>query len=125
MACPCGCIGENGKPKSECLSAITQKKNELSDFEIKLMLENGSIWGCDICQNVCPYTKNASYTSIEYFKNDVITLLNKDTLNGLNDDDFKLRPFAWRGRNVISRNVDIYENRNEYIEKFKGENKND
>lgn len=125
MACPSGCIGENGKPKSECLSAITQKKNELNDFEIKLMLENGSIWGCDVCQNVCPYTKNASYTSIEYFKNDVITLLDKDTLNGLNDDDFKVRPFAWRGRNVISRNVDIYEKRNEYIEKFKGENKND
>ena len=45
FACPCGCIGENGKPKTECLSAITQKKNELNDDEIELMLENGSIWG--------------------------------------------------------------------------------
>ena len=35
-----------------------------------MMLDNGSIWGCDICQNVCPYTKNASYTPIEYFKNE-------------------------------------------------------
>ena len=39
-ACPCGCIGENGKPKSECLSAITQKKNELNNF-IKT--------NCDFC----------------------------------------------------------------------------
>ena len=89
------------------------------------MLENGSIWGCDICQNVCPYTKNAAFTPIEYFKNDVINLLDKQVLNGLDDEKFKLRPFAWRGRGVIERNVDIYERRNEYIEKFKGENKDD
>lgn len=108
-ACPSGCIGENKKPKSECLSAITQKKGELSDTESRMMLENGSIWGCDVCQNVCPYTKKASYTSIEYFKNDVITLLDRATLDSLNDEEFKARPFAWRGRAVISRNVDLYE----------------
>lgn len=108
-ACPANCIGENGKPKAECLSAITQKKGELSDVEAKMMLENGSIWGCDICQNVCPYTKNASYTAIEYFKNNVITLLNRATLDSISDDDFKKRPFSWRGRGVIARNVDLYE----------------
>ena len=114
-ACPCGCIGENGKPKTECLSAITQKKNELSDDEIKLMLENGSIWGCDVCQNVCPYTKNASLTPIDFFKKDVITLLDDRTLNSLSDEEFSSRPFAWRGRGVIARNVDIYENRDKYL----------
>lgn len=114
-ACPCGCTGENGKPKTECLSAITQKKGELSDVEIRLMLENGSIWGCDVCQNVCPYTKNASLTPIEFFKNDVITLLDRKTLNGLNDNEFSVRPFAWRGRAVISRNVEAYESRDKYL----------
>ena len=108
-ACPSNCIGENKKPKSECLSAITQKKGELSEAEIKMMLDNGSIWGCDMCQNVCPYTKNASYTPIEYFKNDVITLLDRATLDSLSDEDFKKRPFAWRGKEVVSRNVDLYE----------------
>lgn len=108
-ACPSNCIGENGKPKSECLSAITQKKGLLSEAEITMMLENGSIWGCDVCQNVCPYTKKASFTPIEYFKNDVITLLNRTTLDNLSDEKFKMRPFAWRGRDVIKRNVDLYE----------------
>ncbi len=108
-ACPANCIGENRKPKSECLSAITQKKCELSEAEIRMMLENGSIWGCDVCQNVCPYTKNASFTPIEYFRNDVITLLDRATLDGLSDEEFKKRPFAWRGRSVIARNVDLYE----------------
>lgn len=109
IACPSNCIGENGKPKSECLSAITQKKGALSDSEIKLMLDNGSIWGCDVCQNVCPYTKKASYTPIEYFQNDVITLLDRNALDSLSDEEFKKRPFAWRGKEVISRNVDFYE----------------
>ena len=108
-ACPAGCIGENRKPKSECLSAITQKKGELNDDEIKMMLENGSIWGCDVCQNVCPYTKNASFTPIEFFKNDIITLLDKKALDSLSDEEFKKRPFSWRGRGVILRNIEIYE----------------
>lgn len=123
--CPCGCIGKTTNKNSECLSAITQKKNALTDSEIKLMLENGSIWGCDICQNVCPFTKNASYTNIEYFKNDVITLLDSDKLNSLNEDAFRLRPFSWRGRDVIKRNVDIYENREKYLKGFMGENTDD
>ena len=124
-ACPCGCIGENRKPKTECLSAITQKKNALTNDEIKLMLENGSIWGCDVCQNVCPYTKNASLTPIEFFKNDVITLLDRKTLDNLSDEEFSIRPFAWRGRGVIARNVDIYENREKYLRKFDGGNLDD
>ncbi len=116
-ACPSHCIAYDDKrPKSECLSAITQKKGELTKDEIKLMLENGSIWGCDICQNVCPFTRNASYTPIEFFKENNITLLNKEVLNGLSDEEFKLRPFAWRGRGVVLRNIELYE---EYI-KAKG-----
>ncbi len=124
-ACPCGCIGENGKPKTECLSAITQKKNDLTHDEIKLMLQNGSIWGCDVCQNVCPYTKNATLTPIDFFRNDVITLLDKKTLESLSDEEFSARPFAWRGRGVIARNVDIYENREKYSEINDGGNSDD
>lgn len=109
-ACPAGCIGENRKPKSECLSAITQKKGTLNELEIQMMLTGGSIWGCDICQNVCPYTKNATYTPIEYFKNDVITILDRALIDSLSDEEFKARPFSWRGREVVLRNADIYEN---------------
>ena len=123
--CPAGCIGENRKPKSQCLSAITQKKNDLTDDEIKMMLENGSIWGCDVCQNACPYTKNASFTDIDYFKTDVITLLDRKTLDGLSDEELSARPFAWRGRSVISRNVDLYENRNEILKRLSEGNSDD
>ena len=38
-----------------------------------------------------------------------ITILDRKTLDGLSDDEFLIRPFSWRGRNIIQRNVDIYE----------------
>ena len=108
-SCPTGCIGSNADKKAECLSAITQKKGALTDEEIALMMKNGSIWGCDACQNACPYTKNASLTPIKFFNEDVIDTLDLKTLNGLSDEEFSKRPFAWRGRGVILRNVEIYE----------------
>ncbi len=115
-ACPCGCIKKAGdvaefNPKTLCLSAITQKKGELSADETELMLKNNTVWGCDICQNVCPYTKKSEFTPIEYFNEDVITTLDKSVLNELDDEAFNKRPFAWRGRSVIERNVSLYEKR--------------
>ncbi len=109
-ACPSHCIDESDpRPKTECLSAITQKKGELNDDEIKMMLDSGVIWGCDICQNVCPFTKNAKYTPIDYFNDDVISLLDSGLIDGLDDEAFLTRPFSWRGRDVIKRNIRIYE----------------
>ena len=108
--CPSNCMDEDDpRPKSECLSAITQKKGELTDKEIKMMLENGSIWGCDVCQNVCPYTKKAEFTPISYFNEGVITELDTSTLDNMSDEEFMSRPFSWRGRGVIRRNTQIYD----------------
>ncbi len=109
-ACPSHCMDKDSpNPKAECLSAITQKKGELTSTDIAMMLDSGVIWGCDICQNVCPYTKSASFTPIEYFNTDVITLLDSKALNAMSDTELLTRPFSWRGRAVIQRNVDIYE----------------
>lgn len=110
--CPSNCMDENDpRPKTECLSAITQKKGQLSDSEIKMMLDNGCIWGCDVCQNVCPYTKNADKTPISYFKEGIITELTTATLDSMSEEEFISRPFSWRGRDVIRRNTEIYGNR--------------
>ncbi len=113
-ACPCGCIKRVGdvdefNPKSMCLSAVTQKKGELDCNEIQLMLDNNTVWGCDACQNACPYTKKAEFTPIDFFKTDVIDYLDKKTLDSLSEEEFKERPFSWRGRDIIERNVIAYE----------------
>ena len=105
-ACPSHCMDESDpSPKTECLSAITQKKGNLSENEIEMMLKNHTIWGCDICQNVCPFTKNASYTPIPYFRDGVIETLTLEYLDNLSDDEFKKKPFSWRGKETIRRNL--------------------
>lgn len=114
QACPSNCIAQNedGKDasnKKECLSAITQKKGELSDEEIQMMLDSGCIWGCDVCQNVCPYTKNAKYTPIRFFNEDIITRLDTKLLSNMSNESFKIRPFSWRGKTTIQRNVSLWE----------------
>ena len=113
-ACPSKCIKKRGdvddfNTKSLCLSAITQKKGELSSDEISLMLKYNTVWGCDVCQNVCPYTKSAKPSQIEYFKANAITNLTKDVLDGMSDEEFFSRPFSWRGRSVVERNLKYFE----------------
>ena len=109
-ACPSNCMDKTDpRPKSECLSAITQKKGTLTEGEVELMLKNGSVWGCDACQNVCPYTKNAEYTKIEFFKQGIILRLDIDTIEKMSDEEFFSRPFSWRGREVILRNLHHFE----------------
>lgn len=115
-ACPSGCIptAENKdsfNPKTMCLSAVTQKKGELAPHEQQMMLDCNTVWGCDICQNACPYTKNAKHTPIPFFNSDIITYLDKNALSLLDEESFKRRPFAWRGRAVIERNVTLFEER--------------
>ena len=107
-ACPSNCMDENDpRPKSECLSAITQKKGALTDNEIKMILDSGCIWGCDVCQNVCPHTKKAEFTKLPYFTEDVISSLTVELLDSMTDEEFYSRPFSWRGRDVIRRNLTL------------------
>lgn len=111
-ACPTGCIAprdEGIDKKRVCLSAITQKKGELTDEEKELILKNGSVWGCDACQNACPYTKNAKCSPIEFFNDDVISCLTSKKLDSMTDEEFNSRPFAWRGKETIKRNVLLWE----------------
>ena len=98
-----------------CLSALTQKKGVLSENEEQAILKCGSVWGCDICQEVCPYTKKAIengtiYTNIEYFKKDLIPYLTRKDVDKMSDEEFAQRAYSWRGRAVILRNLDLMEN---------------
>ncbi len=93
-ACP---VGLN---KSRCLSALTQKKGVLTAEEEKKITDSGCIWGCDICQNVCPHNKNAENTQ------------NADFISGYRNryksgEDISGRAFAWRGEKVIKRNAEL------------------
>lgn len=106
-SCPTGILRSES---SECLSAITQKKGELSDEEIKMMLKFDTVWGCDICQSVCPHNKKPRVTPIEFFKRNRIERLTLEALDTMDDEEFAKRAFAWRGRKTVRRNLEYYEN---------------
>ncbi len=98
----------------QCLSALTQKKGELTADEIRAIISGGSVWGCDLCQEVCPYTKQAIekrtiYTNVDYFKSDLLPLLTSHAIDSMSDCDFSRRAYSWRGREVIGRNLKIFE----------------
>ena len=103
-ACPTGVLSGIGK---DCLSAITQKKGELDKEEQSLLVKHGTVWGCDICQSVCPYNANPKRTPVEFFYKDRIEELTLDILDSMDKSTFQKRAFAWRGRRVVERNLEI------------------
>lgn len=103
-SCPSDCL--SGKNFDKCMSALTQKK-KLDENEEKLVCAHSLVWGCDICQDVCLHNKNASDTPIEFFWQERIPYLTSDIIAGMTDEKFSKRACAWRGRNVILRNLKL------------------
>lgn len=95
----------------KCVSYITQKKEELTDEEKEKMRKNKSVFGCDVCQNVCPHNQDVAISNIEEFTTNLITSLSEEEINSISNKEFKRRyndrAFSWRGRNIIKRNMDI------------------
>ncbi len=99
--CPTGRLSNGG----ECLSKITQRKGELSDFEIDLMRKIDTVWGCDVCQTVCPYNKSPKLTPISFFYKERIELITTQRLLSMTDEEFKRRAYSWRKKETIERNL--------------------
>ena len=94
-----------------CLSYITQKKGELEIEEEAILKKHKKVFGCDICQEVCPHYNNIMTTNIDRFKNDIITKIDNDEIDNISNKEFKRRygnrAFSWRGKNIIKRNLDL------------------
>ena len=103
-ACPTGILRGDG---CDCLSAITQRKGELTDTEINMMRKFNTVWGCDLCQSVCPYNKEPKITPITFFREERIPRLTSERLSEMSKAEFQERAFAWRGRKTVERNLDI------------------
>ena len=104
-ACPMTAMG------GECRSALTQKKSPLTKQEQDTLVNFPSIWGCDICQEACPYTAHARargtiFSSIPFFNQNTLTHLTVEQLDGMSEADFARRAYAWRGRDTIRRNLE-------------------
>lgn len=106
-ACPNGALYNSYKinPKL-CLSYLTQQKHlEQEDYpKIK------SIYGCDICQNICPFNKLAKNINHDEFipeewnaYPDAIDLLEMN--NNSFNNTFYNTSSGWRGKKIIQRNA--------------------
>lgn len=102
-ACPGKCIMGD---KSTCLSAISQKKGELTETEAAALRESGVVWGCDVCQLSCPHSRDTAETPIEFFRENVI-VGDFAEIEDLTDEEYKNYTFSYRKRNVMARNIKI------------------
>lgn len=74
---------------NRCISYQTiENRGEIDPYVAKRM--NGYVYGCDICQKVCPWNRFASGTDIHEFTPSIDFLsLNADRLNNLSEDEYR------------------------------------
>lgn len=99
VCCPGGAIGENFE-KDSCLSHITQIKGKLTDSQQKAIAQQGFVWGCDVCLDICPLNKRV-LTPIREFYSDIIPNLTPETIPQL-----MKHACGWRGQGVLERNLE-------------------
>ncbi len=107
-ACPGGAL-KNGKIDTErCASAISQKKGALTEKEAAILKKSGYVWGCDICQTVCPHNAAVSASPLpDFYENLLFSLSSVPETNKAFLSAFADRAFSWRGKEVIKRNLEI------------------
>jgi epoxyqueuosine reductase len=109
-ACPTGALCSPYTLNArECISFITQDKN--ITFE-KMQNIGNNIYGCDVCQSVCPKNKAVRKGLHREFipekwnaHPDAVDIINID--NKTYRDTFKKTSSGWRGKKVLQRNAVI------------------
>ncbi|WP_213818929.1 tRNA epoxyqueuosine(34) reductase QueG [Garciella nitratireducens] len=111
QACPTGALeGAYQFNAQKCVSYLTQKKDLLTEKERRSIGTN--IYGCDICQLVCPKNKKVSNTCHQSFRTDgYLAFPQIKTLLNMTNKEFQeiFKPIAagWRGKKILQRNAII------------------
>ena len=90
-ACPAGCIQPNRTIDArKCISYLTIEKKDLIPEEFRKMLGEW-VFGCDICQQVCPWNRKPKNrpVDVEYTKMNFLREISIDFLQKLDHAEFK------------------------------------
>lgn len=85
-ACPGGALADDGQDARRCLSYLTiEHRGEFPD-DTRL---GRHVYGCDVCQDVCPHNLNAPISEIEEFRpRAAIVGLDTDSILAMRQEDF-------------------------------------
>lgn len=116
-SCPGSAMQADGSFIAErCRSGITQKKGKLEDWELEIFYRDTVIFGCDVCQTVCPHNQGVKISPIREFVEDRIDSLTLEDLEGLTKKQLQAkypnRAFTWRGPEVLRRNLRLMGEKN-------------
>ncbi len=100
-ACPGKALGEHFE-RTSCASYISQQKSALDEKQTEILIKSRSIYGCDICQKVCPANAEAK-RGMAVFCDDVNPVYTATQLS----KQIKGRAPEWRGQAVLRRNLSI------------------
>lgn len=115
--CPTGAIiSDKIVDSNKCISywTIEVKPHKTLPLEIRENL-NGWAYGCDICQEVCPWNKNKPKITVElsFYPRNNETNFNYSQINEFSEDEFRLRfknsPIKRTKLAGIKRNLNIIE----------------
>ena len=105
-ACPPQALFEDGYDMEKCMSHYNQSKRILTDDEIT---HNYSLFGCDICQLVCPKNVNKGsviHPEFELSGKEMVSIVD---LFSLSEKQFKRQyhdmAYMWKGKTILMRNA--------------------
>ena len=111
-ACLGQCLGHDEFKYDTCKSYLTQKKGDLTNEEETIIRKTPLVFGCDVCQEVCPHNQSIPATPIPEFQH-VEPYIDINEIETLTNKEFKAkyghRAFSWRGKKILIRNQNIIE----------------
>lgn len=110
--CPLGALQPDGRVQQpRCLSALTQQSGALPAELAAAVAGHALIWGCDLCQQVCPLNRDVRQTSHPAFRENLLHTLEAADVDDLTRREFSAkyphRAFTWRGPGPLKRNLKL------------------